>query len=104
MAKLFVAYPSDPADLKTTIERAKTEAQAGEAPGVEMVTWRRDDLGGQSVIAPIIEAITASEIVVADITSLNFNVTYELGYAIGLGKRGLPVINSAFASNPDERA
>jgi hypothetical protein len=46
-------------------------------------------------LTSIIEAITASDVVAADISRLNFNVTYELGYAIGLGKRSLPIVNRA---------
>jgi len=37
--------------------------------------------------------------VAADITRLNFNVTYELGYAIGLGKRGLPLVSKALKTD-----
>jgi len=36
---------------------------------------------------------------VADVTRLNFNVTYEVGYAIGLKKRVLLVRNAAFHSS-----
>jgi hypothetical protein len=96
MSKLFIAYPGNPSELGDTIERAREEAKTT-APGLYITTWRRDDLGGQNVIVPIIEAITASDITVADITVLNFNVVYEQGYGIGLGKRGLPVVNDSLA-------
>jgi hypothetical protein len=94
MTKLFIAYPSAPSSPGETIERAKEEAKTS-APRLYITTWRRDDLGGQNLIVPIIEALTASDIVVTDITVLNFNVVYELGYAIGLGKRVLPVVNKS---------
>jgi hypothetical protein len=94
MKKIFIAYPSEPELVASTIEHTKIDAgQYG--PNLEVTTWKRDDLGGQPLITPIIEAITASDVVAADISRLNFNVTYELGYAIGLGKRGLPIINRA---------
>jgi hypothetical protein len=94
MKKLFIAYPAEPALIGQTIEQAGWGAERY-GPNIEVSTWRRSDLGGQSLIAPIIEAIQESDVVAADITRLNFNVTYELGYAIGLGKRALPLISKA---------
>ena len=96
MKKVFIAYPAEPEIVGSTIELAKNDSEKY-GPNLEVTTWRRDDLGGLSLITPIIEAIRASDVVAADITRLNFNVTYELGYAIGLGKRGLPVVNKAVA-------
>jgi hypothetical protein len=94
MKKLFIAYPADPNVIGQTIEQAKADAEKY-GPNIELTTWCRSDLGGQPLIAPIIEAIQASDVVAADITRLNFNVTYELGYALGLGKRGLPLVSKA---------
>ena len=79
----------------------QVEAKARGLAGTNIVTWERPDLGGNQLISPILEAIKKCEIFIADITILNFNVTYELGYAIGLGKRVIPVRCSAFASNND---
>ncbi|GAB9131454.1 hypothetical protein ACVMGC_003578 [Bradyrhizobium barranii subsp. barranii] len=98
MTKIFVAYPALPADIGQTIEA--TKRAFGKA--VDITTWKRDDLSGQPVIAPILEAISDADIVVGDITDLNFNVVYELGYGIGLGKRALPIISRAFAHSQQE--
>ena len=98
MTALFIAYPGSPLDCGQTIERAKEAAKVS-APNLTITTWRRDDLSGQSLSAPILEALGATDIAVADITGLNFNVVYELGYAIGLGKRALPIINRAIATD-----
>jgi hypothetical protein len=94
MKRIFIAYPSEPSEVGQTIERAKEDAEKY-GPNLEINTWRRDDLGGQPLITPIIESIEISDVVVGDISRLNFNVTYELGYAIGLGKRVLPLINGS---------
>ncbi len=56
-----------------------------------VVTWKRPDAGGTDIITPIIQSIRESDLIVADISVLNFNVTYELAFAIGLGKRVLPI-------------
>jgi hypothetical protein len=77
MKRVFVAYPSEPEIVGSTIESAKAEAQKY-GPNLEVTTWRREDLGGQPLIAPIVEAIKACDVMAADITRLNFNVTYEL--------------------------
>lgn len=62
-----------------------------------MVTsWERPDLGGHQLIAPITTSIREADIVAADITVMNFNVTYELGFALGLGKRVIPIRHSAY--------
>jgi hypothetical protein len=96
MTKIFVAYPALPPDIGQAIEATKKTATA---TNLAITTWKRDDLGGQPVVAPILEAISNCDIVVGDITGLNFNVVYELGYGIGFGKRVLPIVNKAFTQD-----
>lgn len=100
MPKIFVAYPAKPAEVGEAIERARAFSQPRH--DVEITTWARDDLGGQQLIQPIIEAIRDADVIAADVTALNFNVTYELGYAIGLGRRVLPIRLRAFAVEEPE--
>lgn len=58
-------------------------------PDVNWVTWRNMDPQGQILFCKICVTIRASKAVVVDISTLNFNVMFELGYAIGLG---IPVL------------
>ncbi len=81
---VFVAYPGAPAVLSSTIERAVDRAR-GSVPGVSWVTWRDMKPVGQVLFCKISAAIRSSRAVVADISTLNFNVMFEIGYAIGLG-------------------
>lgn len=83
---VFFAYAASPSHVGETIESACKIANRFDA-GVEFSTWRQNDIIGLDMIEPIREAIQKSEYVVADVTSLNYNVIYEIGYAIGFGKR-----------------
>ena len=51
--------------------------------------WEFNDISGSQIISPIIENIDKSPFVVADITYLNNNITYEVGFAIGRRKKVL---------------
>jgi hypothetical protein len=52
-----------------------------------LVCKRADDLYGHDVLLDIVAAIRSARVVVADITSRNPNVFYELGVAHSFGKR-----------------
>jgi hypothetical protein len=54
---------------------------------LELHLWEENDISGRPLTDPIFEGIARADILIADITAMNFNVTFEIGYAIGLGKR-----------------
>lgn len=90
----FIAYPSDPSFLGETIERGMTLAR--QRFGVEnLQSWRELDVPGRFIATQILEELEAASSLIADISKLNFNVTYELGYAVGAGKSVLPILNRA---------
>lgn len=53
---------------------------------IDIKTWTGLQIGGRYIIKTILDNIDASDIVFADITGLNNNVLFELGYAIGKRK------------------
>ena len=53
----------------------------------ELKCKRADDLYGHDVLHDIVTAIKAARVIIADITSRNPNVFYELGIAHWMGKR-----------------
>lgn len=55
--------------------------------GVEGRPWEQLQVGGRVMIREIERAIDASEVVAAEVGSLNQNVLYEVGYAIAKRKR-----------------
>lgn len=62
--------------------------------------WLFNDVPGVAVVSPILEKIADSPFLVADITTLNLNVVYEVGFAIGNGKRAFLVRH---AQTPGDR-
>jgi hypothetical protein len=53
-------------------------------------SWRQIDFAGRLIIEGILDKIQAAPF--ADLTRLNFNATFEVGYALGREKR---VVHSA---------
>jgi hypothetical protein len=88
--KAFVAYASrDEAHAEAVLDGAR-RANALEQP-YDYHPWQFNDIAGQPLISPILENIDESALIVADITFLNLNVVYEIGYAIGKKKRAFLV-------------
>ena len=82
---VFFAYPSSHLSVRETIEHAcgDLKNRTGHA-GVR--TWREDEVVGRFVATDVLTRIAESDCLVADVTYLNFNVTFEIGYAIAQGK------------------
>ncbi|WP_321386367.1 P-loop ATPase, Sll1717 family [Alcaligenes phenolicus] len=91
----FFAYSSDPAEVGATIERA-VEKHKNTGSTNNIKTWKALDIVGHFIAGEVLAGIDAADFLVADITELNFNVTYEIGYAIGQSKRVLLVKNKSF--------
>src|SRR5712691_2381005 len=90
--RCFVAYPSLPADRAESIEKAIEEIRSG---GVaDIVGWRGLAISGRVVISAICDEVKKSEIFIADVTALNPNVLFELGYAIAHRKRVWLLLNT----------
>jgi nucleoside 2-deoxyribosyltransferase len=88
--RAFLAYPAAPAPLGETIERAILPHRQ------ELLSWRALDIAGHFISNEIETSVDDVEYLIADVTFLNFNVTYEVGYAIGRGKRVFPIRNRSF--------
>jgi hypothetical protein len=95
----FVCYPSEPPQVGSTIEAAASQLR--DVGKIEIETWRQIDIPGRFLRDGILRRIDTAGFVVADITRLNFNVTFEIGYAIGRQKRTVLISNKAL--NPDEK-
>jgi hypothetical protein len=89
----FVAYPSDPEGIAETVEQA---AAVLRSRGVDLHSWKIIPNVGKILFCEICKTIRGADVVIADVTTLSFNVLFELGYAIGLNKPVLPLRDSTY--------
>ena len=95
MPHAFVAFPGAPSQLRESIERGVQLANSRH-PTLKFHAWPENDIPGRPLTGPILSGIDAAQFVVADITLLNFNVTYEIGFSIGAKKRVYLIRNNTF--------
>jgi hypothetical protein len=98
----FVAYASQEAEVKDAIEQAVHRANSLPLP-VRYEPWIFNDIPGSPLASPIISRIEESDFIVADITTLNLNVIFEIGYAIGKEKRVF-LVRASFIEGDKELA
>ena len=88
-------YPSSPAIIANTIEAAVQEL--GRIEGQDRWnSWKHLGISGQIIFCEICKALRFTELVVADVTTLNFNLLFEIGYAIGLGLPVVPIRDTSY--------
>lgn len=92
--KGFFAFPSSNALVKEAIEEA-SRSDLLDKNKVHIKLWTEMELPGRFISTEIMNEIMNSDFLAADISVLNFNVLYEIGYAIGKGKRVIIFKNKA---------
>jgi hypothetical protein len=65
------------------------------------MSWEDCKLGGKVVIQEICGAIEEADVFCADLTGMNPNVMFELGYAIAINRRIWLVLDTTFTSSKD---
>ena len=98
---VFFAYPSEPANVAATVETA-VDLLRSTTRRWNWLSWKMLPVPGQVIFCEICKSLRNSEAVVCDVTALNFNVLFELGYAIGLGVPVLPIRDTSFSANRRE--
>ena len=96
--KAFFAYSSRQPTLREPIQAAVHELNA--ARQVDIKTWEECNIGGKFVIDTICTAINEADLFFADLTGLNANVMFELGYAIARNKRVWFIFDESY---PEEK-
>ncbi|MFZ2056408.1 MAG: hypothetical protein WAV54_03245 [Acidimicrobiales bacterium] len=89
----FFAYPATPPVSAQVIRDAAVKVR--QTGLVSSRTWEDLRTSGTLVIDTILEAIRRSDLICAEVTSLNANVLFELGFAITAGKNVWPLYDSA---------
>ena len=90
----FYAYASDPPDVVWSITAALKERDQS-APLPIITPWPKAQVIGLRLDDQLRDRIASSDLLVADITVPNFNVFYEIGYAIGRGKPIFLTVNNS---------
>ena len=80
----FFAYPSK-ADVAEVVRNGVSKIN--ETGLVLLKTWESCKIGGKIVISEICDEIDRANVFCADLTGLNHNVMFELGFAIARNKR-----------------
>lgn len=89
---MFFAYPNEPLQIRDTIEESIKKINISK----ELIqSWKALEIVGSFVSDKIQSSIDERSVLIAEISRLNFNVTYEIGYAIGRGKPILLIKNKS---------
>lgn len=81
----FFAYSSAPPSIPATIKAAIESINRTQAANI--VSWEDLRTGGKYIISDICAAIDEAQFFCADITTINANVMFELGFAVTRNKR-----------------
>ena len=93
----FFAYPSTPPSIGETITAAIGRINSGHA--VKLKPWADCKIGGKIIIQEICREIDNCDLFCADLTGLNPNVMFELGYAIAKNKRIWLIFDTTFSES-----
>jgi len=91
----FFIYPSEPDLISNSIELAIEELRKVK-PSHPWTSWRNLNIAGKIIFCEICKTARFSSSVLADVTTLNFNVLFEIGYCIGLGLPLLPIRDTTY--------
>lgn len=89
-ATAFVAYPGGYPIVSEAIRGAEERSKS-----LKLRPWEKLKIVGLKLDDLIRDEISAADVLVADVTYPNFNVYYEMGYAVATGKPVIPTVNAA---------
>jgi hypothetical protein len=91
----FFLYPNDPTIIAATIEEGVRTLRR--IPGERVwKTWKDLGIAGQIIFCQICKTLRFTHVAVADVTTLNFNLLFEIGFCLGLGVPLIPIRDTSF--------
>lgn len=99
MSDIFWGYSSSPNEIGIAIEAAVCASNLIQSTGDKIVTWPSVFEVGSFIEQNVLQSIDNSRMCFFDITVANYNVLYEIGYAIGKSKPVKIFINKSFKNN-----
>ena len=87
-ARTLFLYPSEPQTIASTI--AAASAKLHHSGPVNSITWRDIHTAGQIIFCEICKASRFAQYVIADVTTLNFNLMFEDRLCSGPGSARHP--------------
>ena len=97
-SEVLFLYPNEPQIIASTIEEALRRLRVV-AGTKNWLGWKELGVSGQIVFCQICKALRFVKFTVADVTTLNFNLLFEIGYAIGLGIPVLPIRDTSYVQD-----
>jgi hypothetical protein len=94
----FFVYPSEPRLISKTIEQAIQLMSAGH-PAQRLASWNDIGVAGQIVFCKVCRYQRFSAAIVPDVTTLNLNVLFEVGYALGLDRLLIPIRDTSIVKD-----
>jgi hypothetical protein len=88
----FLAFPAAPPLIADPIQRA---VQLYRGKTYSVTPWPQMKITGLYIPDEVRAAIDDAAVIFADVSQPNANVYYEIGYAVGLGKGFVPLVNAA---------
>lgn len=91
----FFIFSNEPATISVPIILAIEELRKIEG-SYKWTSWKDLHIAGKIIFCEICKAIRMADLVIADVTTLNFNVLFEIGYAIGVGVPVLQIRDTSY--------
>jgi len=80
----FFLYPSKHEFISGTIEEAIRVIRLDQ-PNLKLLSWKEMGIAGRIIFCRVCQTLRFARVAVTDVTDLNFNLLFEIGYALGLG-------------------
>lgn len=95
-SKGLFLYPSEPTQIASTIEASIVNLNSRSSDNWS--SWKNFGVAGQIIFCTICKNMRGAEFIVADVTTLNFNLLFEIGFALGLGIPVVPIRDTSTLS------